>query len=65
MLPVAQARIGEIEPFRSKTLAQSQAASPGDARAPWNQRGRSEESIGPFLCELPRVCEDDRDPPTG
>jgi hypothetical protein len=45
----------------SKTLASSQAASPGDARAHGISEGRSEESIGPFLCELPRVCEDDRD----
>ena len=45
----------------SKTIATVAAASPGDARAHGISEGRSEESIGPFLCELSRIREDDRD----
>ena len=44
----------------SKTIA-TVAASPGDARAYGISEGRSEESIGPFLCELSRIREDHRD----
>jgi hypothetical protein len=37
------------------------AASLGDARAHGIREGRSEKSIGPFLCALSRIREDDRD----